>query len=776
MHKRFWLICSVIALALLVLSVLGLWSLRVHKKGIVAERQQEFISVAEQIRFAVKKNLDTFIQTEQDRPYTDYQAFYVPEASNQAAALLPSPLNASMDNGLAYGYFQLDAAGNISTPYFDAAGNRKPSRQVQAYLTNLSDNLLPSLATGESMQVRRVALSDRKKEEDDQKKISFDALWNRSARSEMKEVQSVTVSEQEAITPPQQKMPAVSKKITTKNDAGSSRRSRYSISSFEDTQQVAKVQRQSRETYEQNVLSNTAIQQEPDGMMMPEMMGMKKAPRENTSKSTQSPKQQDDSPKPNKGLSSISSPPPAADKPVAPAPVKDRRFKQKTEQQRRIAEARERRDQRDIDKIDEDADYAILSDSILGAVSSQQPDSQTMQEQIRAADSDTEIVRNNRPRSRDTVQVRIEPFVPLTVADENGGQNLFAGQVFLMRHIQIENLHLLQGFRLNENALLTQVRQSAAQLIRRGMGFDLSHRERTDAAYTAVLDFGFGEMVLNLLELQPGYIQGRVDRLRNWFMAILSVVWLAVVIALATFWRNMQQQVQLSRKKDDFISAVSHELRTPLTSIRMYTEMLEKDWVKTDEKRKEYYTTMRQESERLSRLIENVLDYSRIQRGRKQYDFAVGDVNECIRDVMDMMAPYIEHAGFSLESDFERIDPFTFDRDAVVQIVINLLDNALKYAKQSDDKRIIVRTRTQSDYAILEIEDRGPGIPRSQQKKIFEAFYRCADESTRQATGTGLGLALVKRFAEAHHGFVEILNAKPSGALFRIGLANHFGK
>jgi signal transduction histidine kinase len=203
----------------------------------------------------------------------------------------------------------------------------------------------------------------------------------------------------------------------------------------------------------------------------------------------------------------------------------------------------------------------------------------------------------------------------------------------------------------------------------------------------------------------------------------------------------------------------------------MHTEMLEKGWVKTEDKRKEYYTTMRQESERLTRLIENVLDFSRIQRGKKRYEFTMGDVNASIQDVMEMMRPFAQRAGFTLEYKFEDIPPFAFDRDAVMQIVINLVDNAIKYARDAEDKRIVIRTHQQKDYALIEVEDRGPGIARNQQKKIFEAFYRCGDESTRQTTGTGLGLALVKRFAEAHQGFVDVTNAKPNGVLFRVALA-----
>ena len=113
----------------------------------------------------------------------------------------------------------------------------------------------------------------------------------------------------------------------------------------------------------------------------------------------------------------------------------------------------------------------------------------------------------------------------------------------------------------------------------------------------------------------------------------------------------------------------------------------------------------------------------------------------------------------------------TFDSDAVMQIVINLLDNAVKYASGARDKTIIVRTGCEGRYVLIEVEDHGPGIPNVQRKKVFDEFYRIGDESKREATGTGLGLALVKKFAQAHNGFVDIIAAKPCGAVFRVGLA-----
>lgn len=180
---------------------------------------------------------------------------------------------------------------------------------------------------------------------------------------------------------------------------------------------------------------------------------------------------------------------------------------------------------------------------------------------------------------------------------------------------------------------------------------------------------------------------------------------------------------------------------------------------------------MRQESERLSRLIENVLDFSRIQRGRKKYTFSLGDINECIIDVVEMMTPYAAQSGFSIKMKLGQLEQMAFDGDAVTQIVVNLLDNAIKYARDAEDKTITVRTRSDRQFILIEVEDHGPGVSHRQRKKVFEQFYRSGAEDTRETTGTGLGLALVKKFAQAHNGFVEIITAKPTGAIFRVALA-----
>ncbi len=383
----------------------------------------------------------------------------------------------------------------------------------------------------------------------------------------------------------------------------------------------------------------------------------------------------------------------------------------------------------------------------------------------------------------ETVQIRIEPFVPLVIPGGDSKQSIFGGQVFLLRHVQIEDKHLLQGFQLNEKRLIEEVKESAERAVstRERMNFELPQIKSKQAneatpdigevAYTAILDFGFGDLVLNLIETDPAWISKRINWLRNWYFGIITIVLLAVMLALASLWRNARAQLKLAQKKDDFISAVSHELRTPLTSIRMYTEMLERDWVKSEDTRSEYYRNMRQESERLSRLIENVLDFSRIQRGRKKYTFTMGDINKCISEVVKMMRPYAAQNGFSIKTDFGQLGQTAFDRDAVTQIVVNLLDNAIKYARTAADKTITVRTGRDNQFILIEVEDHGPGVPHLQRKKIFEEFYRIGAETTRETTGTGLGLALVKKYAQAHKGFVEIITARPTGAIFRVALA-----
>lgn len=403
----------------------------------------------------------------------------------------------------------------------------------------------------------------------------------------------------------------------------------------------------------------------------------------------------------------------------------------------------------------------------------QLPVSQTQRpqtEQTSEAQSQRQYLSEN--NRADMVEIRIEPFVPVVVPGQNTEQSIFRGQVFMLRRVQIENKSFLQGFQLNEKKLLEEVEESAGRFIREDMGFDLALTQNEPSAYTAILDFaGLGHLILNLTETDPAWIGRQIHHLRTWYLGIMSFVFLAVTLALGSLWLSARAQLKLAQKKDDFISAVSHELRTPLTSIRMHAEMLEKNWVKSGDKLTEYYKNMRTESERLSRLIENVLDFSRIQKGRKKFLFKAGDINKYIENVVDIMEPYAAQKNFTIKTELGTTGETTFDGDAVTQIVVNLLDNAIKYARNATDKTITVRTKSENQYIIIEVEDHGPGIHHSQREKIFQEFYRIGAEATRETAGSGLGLALVKKFAQAHNGFVEIINARPTGAIFRVALS-----
>ena len=399
---------------------------------------------------------------------------------------------------------------------------------------------------------------------------------------------------------------------------------------------------------------------------------------------------------------------------------------------------------------------------------------QPLQAEVRQMDQFVNISADTQAAQQgqsETVQVRIDPFMPVVVNGPDSEPSIFAGQVFLLRHVQIENQHFLQGFQLNENKLIQEIEESASLFCREGMTFELSKTENQNVAYAAILDFGFGDLVLNLAEMDPQWIAKQTSQLRYWYFGIITVVLCAVTLGLTSLWRNARAQLKLAQKKDDFISAVSHELRTPLTSIRMYSEMLEKNWVKSSDKLTEYYSSMRAESERLSRLIENVLDFSRIQKGKKKYTFKLGDLNQCIAAVVEMMTPYAAQNGFVIKTDLEPLGQTAFDHDAVTQIAVNLLDNAIKYARNAQEKTITVRTKRDRQFTVIEVEDHGPGVPHHQRKKVFDEFYRCGPEATRETAGTGLGLALVKNFAQAHNGFVEIITSKPTGAVFRVALS-----
>jgi len=250
---------------------------------------------------------------------------------------------------------------------------------------------------------------------------------------------------------------------------------------------------------------------------------------------------------------------------------------------------------------------------------------------------------------------------------------------------------------------------------------------------------------------------------------ILGVLSVLMIGGLVLTYRSVNKQVALARLKSDFVSNVSHELRTPLALIRLYAETLELGRITTQEKKHEYYSIIRKESERLSALINNILDFSRIEAGGKEYDFRETDIAELVRNTLDSYRYQIEQQGFVFE---EQIDPgipsVKVDREAIARALVNLVNNALKYS--DNEKFLGVRLYREQSMLKLEVSDRGIGIDRNEQSRIFEKFYRTCDPLVHNTKGSGLGLSLVRHITRAHGGDVEVESTPGRGSKFTLSL------
>jgi signal transduction histidine kinase len=259
---------------------------------------------------------------------------------------------------------------------------------------------------------------------------------------------------------------------------------------------------------------------------------------------------------------------------------------------------------------------------------------------------------------------------------------------------------------------------------------------------------------------------------RTWVrnsLLTLGVLSLLLVGGLVLTYRSVSKEVALARLKSDFVSNVSHELRTPLSLIRLYAETLELGRVTSRDKVEEYYRIIRKESERLTALINNILDFSRIEAGRKEYDFRKTNLAELVCNTLDTYRDQIDEQGFTFEQKIDPgIPPVEVDREAIARSLVNLVNNALKY---SDREKFIGVNLYRADGALkLEVVDHGIGIARNEQSKIFEKFYRAGDPLVHNTKGSGLGLSLVRHIAHAHGGEVEVESAPGRGSKFTLTL------
>lgn len=248
----------------------------------------------------------------------------------------------------------------------------------------------------------------------------------------------------------------------------------------------------------------------------------------------------------------------------------------------------------------------------------------------------------------------------------------------------------------------------------------------------------------------------------------LSVAF-AGVVALVYAHRNERR---LGALKSEFIANVSHELKTPLSLIRMFGEMIATGRVRGADVAREYGDIITRESERLSHLIDNVLDFARIERGKEVFEFAVGDLREVVERGLDVYRHRLEREKVRLCTEVAGdLPPVRMDENAMTLVLLNLVENAVRYGVRGrEGEEIGVRLDAVDGHVRLSVRDHGPGVPPDEQKRIFERFYRARADRARPSRGSGIGLSLVKHIAEAHGGHVRVESAVGAGSTFTVEL------
>ena len=261
--------------------------------------------------------------------------------------------------------------------------------------------------------------------------------------------------------------------------------------------------------------------------------------------------------------------------------------------------------------------------------------------------------------------------------------------------------------------------------------------------------------------------QGSLQRL--FYFLALAVVLSVTLFGAYLLWRDVRREVQMAEMRSQFVSSVSHELKTPLTAIRMFAETLRLGRSKDPAAHAEYLDTIVNESERLTRLLNNVLDFSKIEQGQRTYHPAPDSLPEIVRAAVRAMEYPLKQQGFELDLRLdEELPQARVDRDAIEQAVLNLLSNAMKYS--GDSRTIGLEVLREGDRGVIRVIDKGLGIDPKEQARIFEKFYRVPTRENQSLPGTGLGLSLVAHIAKAHGGSVRVESAPGQGSTFSIVL------
>jgi signal transduction histidine kinase len=355
-------------------------------------------------------------------------------------------------------------------------------------------------------------------------------------------------------------------------------------------------------------------------------------------------------------------------------------------------------------------------------------------------------------------------------------------QIFIFRRIMINNQIYRQGFVLQVNAFLNHLAQTyfLNQPMAQFTGLRLSvidQGRETEAVESGIISKN-PDFILNRSFPSPfSFLDAtltcqQIPRSAGRKTLTIMLVVLAVIVLMGLFaiYQSTRTIVDLSERRSQFVSSVTHELKTPLTNIRMYIEMLEQGIARTPEREQEYYRILDSEGARLSRLINNVLELSKLEQKQRHIDLLTGTFEDVITEVQAVMAEKIKQEGFVLIAEPGQTGSFKYDREVMIQVLINLIENSMKFGKSAPRRAIGIRTRRDAGGVKIMVSDTGPGIPRHDLKKVFDDFYRVENSLTRTTRGTGIGLALVKKFVRLMGGTVTAANNEGPGCTITITL------
>lgn len=294
--------------------------------------------------------------------------------------------------------------------------------------------------------------------------------------------------------------------------------------------------------------------------------------------------------------------------------------------------------------------------------------------------------------------------------------------------------------------------------------------------YTTATDIS-SEIESEVLDLLPrfevgiaregGTVEEAVNKRMFQNLVALALLMFILIIGVWLVFRNLRKEMELAQKKADFVSNVSHEIRTPLALINMFAETLSMGRVKTEEKKQEYYEIITKEVSRLTNMINRILSFSKMEADKRSYRMATISLSEVIKDVHNTYSYHLENNGFTHDLNCSDNDLLVqADQEAIVEVMVNLIDNAMKYS--TDKKHVSITCGEDVGLAFIEVRDQGMGIAKNQLDKLFEKFYRVPTGDVHDTKGSGLGLTLVKHIVEAHNGKIEVNSQPGEGSVFRI--------